>query len=85
MKQRFLASLLPTSRIKQKNVSLKSLAVTLNAKTSVYLCRMLRRLLEMAVVHACYGIDLSGIVQYWTKVITLIFDAEIPFSPCIAC
>lgn len=34
----------------------------------------------MAVVRACYGINLSVIVQYWTKVITLIYDAENPNS-----
>lgn len=39
---------------------------------------MLLRLLGMAAVLACYGINLSVIVQYWTKVITLIHDAENP-------
>ena len=45
-------------------------------RARLYLCRMSQRLLEMAVVHAWYGISLLVIAQYWTKVITLIFSAE---------
>lgn len=63
MKHKFLALFL---------ASLRFVAIMLIV-TRLYTCRTSRRLLEMAVVHACYGTSHVVILQYWTKVK---FDAE---------